>query len=281
MTQIQKPQKQSFLLVEFLYGDPRSPTYSRFTDQSSDVDALGVRWTAVPDMEVRVPSNIGTLADKQLELEMKLQSGFLTDVSGGEPHSPVVVTVREMSIATDDGSGPQIITLFAGRLINTRRNPASRTESVRLIAVHSKARLAIALGMPANHHCVWTFTGRGCAVSPVALAETGTITSIIGKVATITGLADHSADTTGRYWHMGYLEIAGLRITIRDWQIATPTVFQLAKEPPAGWASASVSVFPGCDKTIETCRARWDNEENFGGFGYAVPAYHPVYENPG
>lgn len=280
MTQLQKPQKQSFLLLEFKYGDPVAPTYTRFTDQSSDVDALGSKWSAVPDMDVRIPSNIGTLADKQLEIEMKLQSGFLTNVSSGEPHSPVRVTLSEMSIAADDGSGPQTIVLFVGKLTNVRRNPGGHSESVRLIAVHSKARMAIPLGLPANHHCVWTFTERGCAKSPVGLRESGTLTVLTGKVATITGLADHSADTTSRYWHMGYVEKDGLRITIRDWEQAAATTFYLAKEPPASWVGATVRVFPGCDKTIETCRARWSNEANFGGFGYAIPAYHPVYENP-
>lgn len=280
MTQIQKPQKQSWLLLEFKYGDPLAPKYARYTDQVSDVQAFGSQWSSVPDMEVRVPSNIGTLADKQLEVEMRLQSGFLTNVSSGEPHSRIDVTLREVHASTDDASAQQITYLFRGRLVRAKRNPSGHTESVRLIAVHSKARLAIPLGMPAQHHCVWTFAGKGCGQSPLNLKETGTLTVLSGKVATITGLASHAGDTTQRYWHMGYVEKDGLRITVRDWNQATATTFYLTREPPASWVGASVGVFPGCDKTIETCRARWNKEATFAGFGYAIPGYHPVYENP-
>jgi hypothetical protein len=40
----------------------------------------------------------------------------------------------------------------------------------------------------------------------------------------------------------------------------------------------SAIVTPGCDKTVDTCATRWDNETRFGGFGHKMPAYHPLYE---
>jgi hypothetical protein len=35
----------------------------------------------------------------------------------------------------------------------------------------------------------------------------------------------------------------------------------------------------GCDKTIESCRDQHSNEANFGGIGYALPAYNPHFED--
>lgn len=280
MGQNEKPQKQCVLLLEFRYGDSLVPKFARFTNQQSDVSALGYKWQAVPEFETRVPMNIGTLGDKTLEVTLRMQSGFLTDVSSGEPHSSVRVRLMELATAVDDNSRPELSYMFVGKLSRAKRNPEGKTGSVRLTCGQPKARLAIPLGIPANHQCCWTFTERGCFKDPAGLKETGTLSAATGKQVTITGLASHAADLTGRYWHLGYVEKDGLRISIRDWQQAAATTFYLRREPPAAWIGASVKVFPGCDKTIATCRSRWSNEEHFGGFGYAIPGYHPVMENP-
>jgi hypothetical protein len=60
------------------------------------------------------------------------------------------------------------------------------------------------------------------------------------------------------------------------------TKFRLAEVPPTDWigGSADITFVAGCDKTIETCRARFSQEENFSGIGYGMQPYNPNWESP-
>lgn len=280
MSSLSGTSKQSFVLLELRHGDPAAPTYQRYTDQNSDVAALGAQWSSRPDMSVRVPPNVGMLADKALEVTMKVEAGFLDQVSSGEPHSPVRVRLMEAHAPAGGAEVLEVTHLFRGWLSKAKRNPGGQTESVLLTCATARSRMDVDLGIPATHLCQWTFGGRGCFLDLDTVDEQGTLTAVSGVDATVTGLADHSADPTGRYWHKGYLEVDGLRITVRDWQQSAPTLFRLAKPPPARWVGATVRAVPGCDKSVATCRDRWNREQFFSGIGMAIPAYHPAFESP-
>jgi hypothetical protein len=273
MSTIGRSEKTSQLFLEFRYGDPAAPTYARFTDWTEDTILGSQSYDSTPDMEVRAPEISGILNDKTLQVALPLKvNGFTDRLSNGTPHSPIYVTLRELLRSLDGGSSEQQVVLFKGRVSRVIRNPNGRTNSVGIEAKSLKSQMDVPMGLPANHQCVWTFGGRGCFVT--VPTENGTLATITGKTVTITGLAGHA----DRYWHRGFVERQGLRLLIREW--VNGTSFELAKEPPADWATQTVKVYAGCDKTIETCRARWSNEINFGGFGYAIPAYHPVFESP-
>jgi hypothetical protein len=71
---------------------------------------------------------------------------------------------------------------------------------------------------------------------------------------------------------------------VQDWRNEVEgdkQVFFMNRRPPSSWIGAIVTLFAGCDKTIETCRDRFGNEEHFNGRGYSMPAYHPNFEDGG
>ena len=107
------------------------------------------------------------------------------------------------------------------------------------------------------------------------------MSSIDGTLLTGTVSPDRSgSDAT--YYHRGTIENTadGVRLTIRKWDLSDPTKFYLSSAAPSSWAGETLVIHGGCDKTIETCRDRWNNESQFSGYGYSIPPYNPVLENP-
>lgn len=279
---IDQPMKRSFLLVTFSYGDPL--VVVKYTDRAGDY----LDFPAQPAMQVTVPQNDGTLDDKPCRVILPVDA-FSLRLSDGLPHAPVSLLVREIVLPAAGGEQQaSALTLFRGRVTQVTRNYQNRADTVAIEALQAKSRLKVAMGLPCNHHCVFTLFGRGCTTNAFGepkLADevqVGSLTLINGRKVTITGLPAHPTDP--KFWHRGYVRVGGtndLRILIRDWDgDVDATLFHLASRPPSSWLGLPVFVIPGCDKTAETCASRWDNLENFGGYGYAIPAYNPVIENP-
>lgn len=270
-----QPEKESFCLVTFQYGDPLAPTFSRYTDWNEDY--VG-GYVGTPAMKIQLPENSGTFEERPLKIEMPLDN-FTDTASNGLPHSPIYVTVQEISRALS--GGPEALSLFAfrGRVTKTIRNSDGKSGRVMFNALPVKSRLEIPLALACNHHCPWTLFGRGCGLALASFRVSGTITAIDGKKIT-TATAGVVSGHPDKYWHRGYVQFDGLRIGIQNWTLANPTELFLVKQPPASWVGPSVFFVPGCDKTIETCRTRYNNEQHFGGVGYAIPAYNPILEDP-
>ena len=292
-TSIQQPQKNGYCYVRIVNPGAVGTTTFRYTDSSSNRlfdDLLGgstFTYVATPDMDIKLGLNAGSTEDKITTIDMTKDT-FLARVSDGTAYAKTAVTIWEVMDSDLSGS-PTTIWLFRGRLMRTIRNYNGQADRVRIECSGVKTQLKVAMGLPANHHCTWTFgdnsselgvgvAGRNCAINIKTLYSSGTLTAISAKQATITGLTTPAAPAGQRYWHRGYVLYDGLRILVRDWDLGTPTIFQLANFPPQSWIGQTVKVYPGCDKTIETCRLRWNNEANFMGIGYAIPSRIPTYE---
>lgn len=264
--------KEAITLVRFTYGNPTiEVAYTDFTDE---LTFGGVTYQSKPAIEVKWPVNKGTFEDAPCKIAIP-NDDFTAQIAGITAFPECLVTVREL---TRDFVGPvssAALVPFRGRVTRAYKNYQGRNDKILLECLPIKSRLSFPAGLPANHHCIWTLFGRGCGLTQVS--HVGTAASIDGKKLTITGLGAQ----TGKFYHRGFVSKLGLRIGIQNWDAADPTAFYLVRQPPATWVGNTVTVVPGCDKTIETCRARWNNESRFAGIGYAIPAYHPVFEDKG
>ncbi len=276
------PAKSQAILLLFEYGDGEE-TVKALASADDDIPYLGTNYESEPRVEVEVPKMAGTLKQKDAEISLPLEDeGFSDLVSNGEPHSPVKCTVMERLVA---GTEETVRFLFRGKLARAFRNAKGRRGRVKLEVGGPKGELDVRLGISIAHACRWTHGDENsspCGIDLSAYRQTGTIIAVDGPEVWITGL-DYSwwTDLHGKWWHRGYLEIDGLRLTVRDWAQGDETRFLLVRDPPASWLNASVTATPGCDKLVETCRGRWDNEENCSCIGIAMPAYNPTLEDPG
>lgn len=118
-----------------------------------------------------------------------------------------------------------------------------------------------------------------CRLFPVELGlrNLREIASVSNQMITFTADLD-DPNATGTRFRRGYVELDGIRVMVRDQPALN--VVQLNRVPPPEWVPGTkITITPGSDKTIENCRAEWDNEERFGGLGYAIPRYNPMLES--
>ena len=279
--------KFAFMLVEFKYGDPAVPQHTRLHNTNkTGVFLEGNAYFSETSLQVTLPENNGGFEEEKVATVFMpvTASGlgiFLDRLSLGEPFSPLFVRIHERVQKYDETSTADYLH-YRGRLVKANRNAQQNVEVVKLDFASVKSRFAVPLGIPANPQCAWTFGGRGCDIDLVPLKQSGVLTFVGGsRQVTITGLVPPAGAQNLKYFHRGFVEFEGLRIGIRDWdRDVAPTLFHLNTAPPGFWQTKIVVVTPGCDKTLTTCRDRWNNEERFAGIGYAIPPYNPLYEEP-
>ncbi len=273
-----RPEKEGYVLVTFFYGEGQL-TQARYTDWDQSVSGA----TSEPRMSLDIPDNGGTFDKKELRIILPTDA-FTSRAGSGVPHSPIYVTVEEITqgLATGDQTTQKV--LYRGRVTRTVQNFQGRNNKVGFFSLSIKSRLDISMGLPCNHHCAWTVFHGGCGVSESTFDALGEIDSRDGTEITVTSTGVTTpGGTDARYWKRGYLQKDGLRIAIRDYDGDTDvTKLYTARPVPLDWVGGTADIIfvPGCDKTVETCRARYNGEEFFMGMGYAIPAYQPNFESP-
>jgi hypothetical protein len=284
---IDRPERESYLLVTFQTGDLSSPTFHKYTDWTQDV--LG--FTSTPELEVDGIENEGVFQDKELKLALPVADQFTIDMSSGLRAAPTWVFIDEVTAGLFAGDAGSQRRVFVGRVMKTVQNFEGRSDTAVFFCKNIKSRLNVPVGIQCNHHCSWRLFGPGCNAGGLVVTshqKFGEIATIDGKEITISTNAAIESPTspggrTDRFWERGYLERDGLRIDIHIWSDADPDTFILRHRPPDSWllaGSSSIKFVPGCHKTIEDCREVWDNEDNAGHFGYAMLAYNPQFESP-
>lgn len=286
----EQPEKKGHVLVSFQYGDPSDPDFIRFTD---DTQPQG-DYMSAPTMAVTVPANSGVLEDTPLEIDIPLSvdpwiEAYTEDVA----REFIWVEVREITRPLEGGPDATDLILFRGLVTDTIQNYQGKRQG-HFEALSFKQRLDIPLGIAATHQCPWRLFGRGCLLTQSLFQRAGVFSTINGKVCTLlTPNTNITAPTSpggnvDRLWERGFVEKDGLQIPIMKWvQAEDATRFILRDVPPPEWVGAPLLFVPGCHKTIEDCRDVWDNEQGvnstigggFGGVGFAMLPYNPLYEN--
>ncbi|WP_343061955.1 DUF2163 domain-containing protein [Novosphingobium piscinae] len=131
--------------------------------------------------------------------------------------------------------------------------------------------------------CSRTVYDAGCGANKALFTSTGTVAS--SPAPTTTSFKTGHAQAAG-YFDQGVITFtsganAGIRRTVKSYNPATGFTFALPL-PVAPAIGDTISVFAGCDKTLATCRSKFNNAGNFRGFPWvpnpetaapAVPGY--------
>lgn len=282
------PEKNTWQVVKFNHAAD-GVLLAAFTDRDSDEVFEGVTYTSEPSMEVALAENDGMLSsDTPTKVTLPaspLAAGataqtFLDRISSGQPYQTVEVNVAE--ITTGDGGTTSALKTFRGECAFLDVNSKENKDILVFEVLTDKQKLQpIKMGLPAEVQCINALGDARCQVNLSAFRYNLTITDIDNKVVTATGLPDGLTD---RLFMGGFFEFETLRIRIHNWRNEVEgdkTIFYMQERPPTHWDSEVIVCTAGCDKSIETCRAVYSNEDEFNGWGYAMPEYHPVYEDGG
>lgn len=126
-------------------------------------------------------------------------------------------------------------------------------------------------------NCRHALYGRGCNLNDYDFAVAGVVTSISGFLVTIEDLIDSSI--TDGYFTGGMIENADgfLRYITNHsgTQLTLMRPFSVLEDEVSGSAgTANVTLYPGCDHSKTTCKNKFNNLNNFGGFPW-IPGKNP------
>lgn len=276
---LQKPHKTNFTAVRFSWNDGSDKVFA-LTDWPSNVTLPGISggFSSEPTMETQLAAFKGVLNEQPTKITIPDTYDLAALLTSGSPAPFMTMEVWQFTQSSLTGDD-RVLKWFSGVVSLATKNVDGKPGRVRIEGTSLKARLAVALGLQANHQCIWEFGGFGCGndgltadvytASPTQIERNRMRFYLIG------------AGSGPIVYTRGYVELDGLRIGIRSvGSDASEDDIFLFQEPPPSWTtSRTYSVVEGCNKLLSTCQnPAKNNEKNFGGFGYAMPSRHPMLE---
>ena len=282
MTAVTGSSKETWQLVRFT-NKRTGVVLSTYTDSDSDQIWAGQLYLSTPELEVKLPKNTGLIDPQPCNFILPIADTMTRRIVDGIlTNYRILVEVIEI-IKADSVPGAAYVT-FTGEVVGAKKNFSGRRDTIALSALSPKAMMdRILIGIPCNHHCGNALGDRYCLVD-MGLGERTKnvqIDAIDGKMITVSGasIADGNGD---RFYAKGYMDFDGITIMVQDWRDeieGDKLEFFMMERVPDEWLNQVAVLFAGCDKTIETCRSRYNNEGQFNGRGFAIPSYHPLFEN--
>lgn len=212
-------------------------------------------------------SNVGQkneLSKANLDVKVPLSSDIGARWIQGELERTVSLTVYQQ---TDAGTS----VIWKGRLAHPKASSDHIT--LRFESIFTSLERA-GLRRHYQRHCPYMLYGRGCRLDRANYASFGILTNIVDDVATV-NIASLQADG---YYKGGILEtLDGNTRFILEHSGNDLTLIRVMKELNQAYADSgnqAVIIYPGCDRTIDTCNTRFSNIANYGGFPH-IPAKNP------
>ncbi len=120
--------------------------------------------------------------------------------------------------------------------------------------------------------CNYALYGPGCGVNADLYKETGTVASASGLTITASVFSGHASG----YWTAGKIVYGAYRRLITSHTTNTVTI---SSAIPGIQTGGTFDVYPGCDHTPATCKAKFNNLVNFGGQPW-IPTKNPFGGDP-
>jgi uncharacterized phage protein (TIGR02218 family) len=178
-------------------------------------------------------------------LEAAVAQALLIDTA-----EPMRVTIQRVQTA-----GDPVFPLFLGEVIATKFSGDAVELTVATVE-HQFKRLVPSRCV--QRTCVWDVYGAQCGVDPADFAHATTISSVSGQVITVGSVPAATMVN-------GMIRLPSGRMLFVPAQSTTAlTIWDPI--PAEAIATASVTLYPGCDKTLTTCEGTFANGKHFGGF---------------
>ncbi|ENY6783311.1 phage BR0599 family protein [Providencia rettgeri] len=238
-----------------LYAFMRNETQGYFytnADQVINVDDRVWQPLAISDNGVRAGDG-GTL-----EILLPSVAEVAQLFRGVPPSAPIKVFVSRWHIQDERGD---FRVIWSGHISEVRREQPDRTRLVTLGVASTFTRSGLRLTW--GRACPYALYDPHCGVSPETHKMANVrVRALDGEGLTVT--FPHTVETG--YFSGGYIEWAQEGFTerrgLRVHQGQRLTLFGGTDGLAVGM---SIAVFPGCDRTIKTCHAKFNNTLNYGG----------------
>lgn len=235
-----------------------------FTDHDRDLLIEGTTYKAATGFTATAIEDQLGLAVSNLDVDGALSSAAITedDLNAGL-YDDAAVTI--MRVNWQDVS--QRVILRSGFLGQVTRGEASFSAELRGLA----AKLDQSAGRVFQRTCAWELGDARCQIDLGAAAHhgSGTVESVISNFEfTASGIDSFASGVFSRgkiAWTSG--DNASLQVEIKIHSQGTPSRLSLFLPMPRPMqAGDAFTITAGCDKSLATCRDRFSNVVNFGGF---------------
>lgn len=236
-----------------------------FTDHDRDLVIEGVTYKAATGFTATAIEDQLGLAVSNLDVDGALSSAAITedDLNAGLYDDASVIIMR---VNWQDVS--QRVILRSGFLGQVTRGEAAFSVELRGLA----AKLDQSAGRVFQRTCAWELGDARCRIDLGAPAHngSGTVASVISNFDfTASGIGSFASGIFSRgkiVWATG--GNAGLAIEVKAHSQGTPNarLSLFLPMPRPIQVGDAFSITAGCDKRFDTCRDRFANVVNFGGF---------------
>lgn len=213
------------------------------------------------------------MAKDSVKLTLPRDNAFARLFLGGVPEQITSVTIfRGHAGDVDDQFG----VYWKGRVAGTSATGDAVTLECENIFTSMRRP-----GLRARYQktCRHALYGRGCRLNDYDFATPGVVTAVNGFTVTIQVLTDSNGSVADGYLTGGMIETADgfLRYITKHagTQLTLVRPFPaLEEEVSSSSGLANVTLYPGCDHTRTTCKDKFNNLDNFGGFPW-IPGKNP------
>lgn len=257
-------------------GDPvyrvefalRDGLYRRTTERNIVLDSDG-SWMPSP-IKFSGFSQTNELAKDPLLITLPRDDVFAQLFVGGVPDQITTVTVFKLH---ESDASLQVNTCWKGRVTGTEREGDG-------VVLHCE-NISSSMRRPGlrgryQKNCRHALYHRGCFLNDYDFATVATADAVSGYVVTVPDANDSS--TPDGYYTGGILELDNgdrgyITRHVADQVTLIQPMSHLNSEI-AGSGSAAVTLYPGCDRTMTTCKEKFNNLSNHGGFAW-IPGKNP------
>jgi len=250
----------------FLYEFTVDSTVYRFTNQAKNITYNGNEYlsTAIKHSEVKQSSEI---SKNSITITMPIELDFVNLFKGLPTDGVITVTVFRLHNADPDTEAQ---VYWKGR--KASHSFEEQTIEIKCESVFTSLRKT---GVRSRYQrtCRHSLYGTMCKVNKADYAVAGTISAVSGYQLTI---SEASALTDG-WFNGGFLVLPdGSMRAITSHLGSTIEINRASRYLKENIASGNIAVtlYPGCDRTLSTCKNKFNNVLNNGGFKW-IPDTSP------
>lgn len=186
----------------------------------------------------------------------------------------ILDTVVGLTIFSKDVDTGTTVVIWKGRLASVKPDAAS----IKLVfeSIFTSLRRPGLRGKY-QRSCPHVLYGRGCNLDKTAFAVSAEVTDVQGVIVTAT----EAASQPDGYYNAGMIEgpDGALRFIVKHTGTQLTLIRpldSLTKEfEDGGGVPIAANIYPGCDRTKETCFNKFANLDNYGGYPY-IPLTNPL-----